>query len=143
MAIGLCHIQMAPICGPGDDRSGGNRLLVVEGATNSLKDIHLKSGKVKTIGRDLGFQQAVPGLPPTAFINDVEVGPNGTVYVNSDGANVIFQIGDEKVSGKPSGDLRSIFAAAIAIAPDNSASDAGSTPDMRRREPSGYRSNCG
>lgn len=107
-------------------RSGGNRLLVVEGATNSLKDIHLKSGKVKTIGKDLGFQQAVPGFPPTAFINDVEVGPNGTIYVNSDGANVIFKIGDEKVSGKRNDDLPSIFAAA-AIVPDTAASDASST----------------
>jgi DNA-binding beta-propeller fold protein YncE len=73
-------------------RSGGNRLLVVEGATSSLKEIHLRSGTVKTIATDLGFQP--PFLPtlPTHWFNDVEVGSDGAMYVNSDGANVIYKL---------------------------------------------------
>ena len=42
-------------------RSGGNRLLVVEGGTSTLKEIHLRSGKIKTIARDLGYRPGSPG----------------------------------------------------------------------------------
>lgn len=73
-------------------RSGGNNLLVVEGATSSLKEINLRSGKVKTIATELGFQPAViPGLPAHWF-NDVDIDSEGAMYVNSDGANIIFKL---------------------------------------------------
>jgi sugar lactone lactonase YvrE len=73
-------------------RSGGNRLLVVEGATSSLKEIHLQSGTVKTIATDLGFQPPfLPTLPAHLF-NDVDVDSTGAMYVNSDGDNVIYKI---------------------------------------------------
>jgi glucose/arabinose dehydrogenase len=71
-------------------RSGGNRLLVVEGATSSLKEIHLQSGTVKTIATDLGFQP--PFLPTLPLFNDVDVDSTGAMYVNSDGDNVIYKI---------------------------------------------------
>jgi sugar lactone lactonase YvrE len=73
-------------------RWGGNRLLVVEGDTNSLKEVHLVSGKVKTIATDLGFQPPVPGFTPTHFFNDVDVDATGAMYVNADGANVIHKL---------------------------------------------------
>jgi sugar lactone lactonase YvrE len=73
-------------------RSGGNNLLVVEGATSSLKEINLRSGKVKTIATELGFQPAVvPGLPAHWF-NDVDIDSADAMYVNSDGANVIYKL---------------------------------------------------
>lgn len=77
-------------------RPGGNRLLVVEGLTNSLKQIHLKSGKVKTIATNLGFQPTIPGFFPTAWFNDVEVDANDVIYGNSDWANVIYKITDDE-----------------------------------------------
>jgi sugar lactone lactonase YvrE len=77
-------------------RSGGNRLLVVEGGTGSLKEVHLKSGKVKTIATGLEFQAPVPDFIPTHWLNDVEVDAKGGIYVNADRANVIFKFdGDE------------------------------------------------
>ena len=76
-------------------RSGGNRLLVVEGGTGSLKEVHLKSGKVKTIATGLDFQTPVPDFIPTHWLNDVEVDAKGAIYVNADRANVIFKFDDD------------------------------------------------
>jgi len=73
-------------------RSGGNHLLVVEGATSSLKEINLRSGKVKTIATELGFQPAVIPDLPAHWFNDVDVDCEGAMYVNSDGANVIYKL---------------------------------------------------
>jgi len=72
-------------------RSGGNRLLVVEGVTSSLKEINLRSGKVKTIAADLGFQPSVGPELPAQWFNDVDVDSAGAMYVNADGANVIYK----------------------------------------------------
>jgi sugar lactone lactonase YvrE len=70
----------------------GNKLLVVEGATSTLKEINLRSGKVKTIADNLGFQTPLdPGLPAHWF-NDVDVDSEDAMYVNSDGANVIYKL---------------------------------------------------
>jgi sugar lactone lactonase YvrE len=77
-------------------RSGGNRLLVVEGGTGSLKDVHLKSGKVKTIATGLDFQAPVPDFIATHWLNDVEVDAKGAMYVNADRANVIFKFDDDE-----------------------------------------------
>lgn len=72
-------------------RSDGNRLLVVEGATSSLKEIHLQSGKVKTIASGLGFQPSVGPELPAQWFNDVDIDADGAMYVNSDGANLIYK----------------------------------------------------
>ena len=87
-------------------RSGGNRLLVVEGATSTLKEIHLRSGTVKTIATDLGFQP--PFLPtlPTHWFNDVDVDAKGAMYVNSDGANVIYKLRSHGDAKRSKGDQR-------------------------------------
>jgi DNA-binding beta-propeller fold protein YncE len=73
-------------------RSDGNRLVVVEGATSSLKEIHLQSGTVKTIAIGLGFQPPFIPTLPTHWWNDVDVDATVAMYVNSDGANVIYKI---------------------------------------------------
>lgn len=73
-------------------RSGGNHLLVVEGATSSLKEINLRSGKVKTIATELDFQPSVGADLPAQWFNDVEIDSDEAVYVNSDGANVIYKL---------------------------------------------------
>jgi hypothetical protein len=77
-------------------RKCGNRLLVVERDTESLKEVHLKSGEVKTIATELGFHDYFPGFPPdyipwTLTKIDVAV-DNGTIYVTADEANVIYRI---------------------------------------------------
>jgi sugar lactone lactonase YvrE len=72
-------------------RSGGNHLLVVEGATSSLKEINLRSGKVKTIATELGFQPSVGPELPAQWFNDVDIDSAEAMYVNSDGANVIYK----------------------------------------------------
>ena len=73
-------------------RSDGNKLLVVEGATSSLKEIHLQSGKVKTIANELGFQPSVGPDLPAQWFNDVDIDADGAMYVNADGANVIYKL---------------------------------------------------
>ena len=72
-------------------RSAGNHLLVVEGATASLKEINLRSGKVKTIARGLGFQPSVGPELPAQWFNDVDIDSAQAMYVNADGANVIYK----------------------------------------------------
>jgi len=72
-------------------RSAGDRLLVVEGATSSLKEIHLRSGRVKTIANELGFQPSVSSDLPAQWFNDVDIDSSGAMYVNADGANVIYK----------------------------------------------------
>jgi sugar lactone lactonase YvrE len=77
-------------------RPGGNRLLVVEGGTGSLKQVHLKSGKVKTLVTGLEFQAPIPGFTPTHWPNAVEVDEKGAVYVSADRDNVIFKLDDDE-----------------------------------------------
>jgi sugar lactone lactonase YvrE len=77
-------------------RSGGNRLLVVEGGTGSLKEVHLKSGKVKTLATGLEFQPPVPDFIPTHWLNDVEVDAEDAVYVSADRDNVILKLDDDE-----------------------------------------------
>ena len=73
-------------------RRGGNRLLVVEAGTDSLKEVNLRSGKIKTIGSNLGFYDPLFGLPPfDLFLNNVTVDNTGAIYVNADEANVIYK----------------------------------------------------
>lgn len=73
--------------GPGDDC-----LLVVEAGTDSLLQVHLKSGNVKTIASKLGFYDPLPGFPPfDLFLNNVTIDNTGAIYVNADEANVIYK----------------------------------------------------
>jgi len=73
-------------------RADGNKLVVVEGSNSSLKEIHLRSGKVKTIARDLGFQPALGQTLPAHWFNDVDIDDEDAMYLNSDGANVIYKL---------------------------------------------------
>jgi sugar lactone lactonase YvrE len=73
-------------------RSGGRNLLVVDGATQTLVEVNLESGNMKTIATDLGFQSPIPGVLPAGWFNDVEVDASGAMYVNGDRANVIHKL---------------------------------------------------
>jgi sugar lactone lactonase YvrE len=73
-------------------RSGGNKLLVVDGGAQSLVEVNLKSGNVKTIATDLGFQTPIPGVTPAGWFNDVAVDASDAMYVNADRANVIHKL---------------------------------------------------
>ena len=72
---------------------GRNRLVVVETGTGSLKQINLRTGRVRTLVDGLEFRApvAVPGLPPFGFMNHVEIDKRGALYVNGDGAGVIYK----------------------------------------------------
>ena len=67
-------------------------LLVVDGGAQTLVEVNLKSGNVRTIATDLGFQTPIPGVAPSGWFNDVEVDATGAMYVNGDRANVIHKI---------------------------------------------------
>lgn len=59
-----------------------NRMYVVEGGSETLTSIHLRSGKRKTIATDLGFQDPVfPDLFPFGFLNNVTVSDTNDLYV--------------------------------------------------------------
>jgi sugar lactone lactonase YvrE len=66
----------------------GNVMYVVEGGTQSLTRINMKTGKRKTIATDLGLQD--PFLLPYGYLNNVTVAGND-IYVNADRANVIYE----------------------------------------------------
>ena len=68
------------------------RLLVVDGGTQTLEEIYLKSGNVRTIATDLGFSPAIPGVGAFGWFNNIEVDRRGHMFVNGDGANVIWKI---------------------------------------------------
>jgi sugar lactone lactonase YvrE len=69
-----------------------NRLAVVEVGTGSLKEIDLRSGRIKTIASDLGFVQIQPELFLALWFNGVAIDRQGDLYVNGDAANVIYKI---------------------------------------------------
>lgn len=73
-------------------RSNGNNLLVVDGGAQTLVEVNLRSGNVKTIATDLGFQAPIEGVTPTGWFNDVDVDATGAMYVNGDRANVIHKL---------------------------------------------------
>jgi sugar lactone lactonase YvrE len=66
-----------------------NRLYVVEGASETLTSIHLRSGKRKTVATDLGFQG--PFLFPFGYLNNVTVSANNQIFVNADRRNVVYE----------------------------------------------------
>jgi len=67
----------------------GNRMYVVEGGSETLTSIHMKSGERKTIATELGLQG--PFIFPYGFLNNVTVAGNNDIYVNADGRNVIYE----------------------------------------------------
>jgi sugar lactone lactonase YvrE len=73
-----------------DLRSNGNKLLVVDGAANTLSEVNLVSGKMKTLATNLDFFSALPGQP-LGYFNNVEE-YKGSIYLNADAANVIHKI---------------------------------------------------
>jgi sugar lactone lactonase YvrE len=77
-----------------------NHLLVVEGATGILKEVNLQTGRVRIFAEGLGFQpySGIPGFPPFQGFNHVEVDEAHNVYVNGDGANVIYKFEDDDVA---------------------------------------------
>ena len=78
-----------------------NELLVVEAGSNSLLSVDLITGnKRRTIATDLEF---MPGLAelPFGYPNDVTV-LDGEIFVNGDGANVIYSITDNEEGGSSS-----------------------------------------
>jgi sugar lactone lactonase YvrE len=73
-------------------RCGGNRLVIVEAGTDSLKEVHLNSGEIRTIASNLGFYDPLPGMPPfDVFLNNVTIDNTGAMYINADEANVIYK----------------------------------------------------
>jgi sugar lactone lactonase YvrE len=81
-------------------RSAGNNLLVVDGGAETLVEVNLASGNVKTIATDLGFQTPIPGVLPGGWFNDVEVDATGAMYVSADRANVIYKLRSHGVCGR-------------------------------------------
>jgi sugar lactone lactonase YvrE len=73
-------------------RSAGSNLLVVDSGAQSLVEVNLLSGRVKTIATDLGFQAPIPGVTPGGWFNDVDVDATGAIYVSADRANVIYKL---------------------------------------------------
>ncbi|NNE11015.1 MAG: hypothetical protein HKN41_02095 [Ilumatobacter sp.] len=67
----------------------GNDLYVVEGLSQTLTRVNLKTGARETVADGLGLQNPSP-LSPFGWFNDVTVAGND-VYVNADRANVIYE----------------------------------------------------
>jgi sugar lactone lactonase YvrE len=80
-------------------RSAGNNLLVVDGGPQTLVEVNLQSGYVKTIATDLGFQTPIPDILPGGWFNDVDVDATGAMYVSADRANVIYKLRSHGVCG--------------------------------------------
>jgi sugar lactone lactonase YvrE len=78
------------------DKNEKGNLLVVETGAGCISRIDTKTGKVRTVAKDLalGFE-TIPGMTPTYFFNGVAVGPSGTIYVTGDVANVLYRIEPE------------------------------------------------
>ncbi len=70
-------------------RAGG-RLVVVEGATGVLRQVELSTGDVTTLATELSFLPPLPGLLPFHFLNDVVVDDDDVLYINGDGAGVVY-----------------------------------------------------
>jgi hypothetical protein len=64
-------------------------LYVVEGESQTLTSIHLKSGKRTTIATELGLQG--PFIFAFGYLNNVTVSANNQIFVNADRRNVIYE----------------------------------------------------
>lgn len=72
----------------------GNELLVIEAGSDSLLAIDRTTGAKRLVATDLLLIPGVPELP-FGYPNNV-VSLDGKIYVNGDGANVIYLIEDEE-----------------------------------------------
>ncbi len=73
-------------------RAGGH-LVVVEAGAGALQEIDLSSGESTSLATELSFMPPLPGLPPFQFLNDVIVDDDDVLYINGDGAAVIYELG--------------------------------------------------
>jgi hypothetical protein len=62
----------------------------VDAGKESLEEVDIATGEVKTIAVDLGFLPGIPGVE-IGFGNDVKVDDGGAIYVNGDRTNVIYK----------------------------------------------------
>ena len=85
-----------------DERT--NSLLIVDTGAGTLEQVHLDTGDVSVLAKDLSFRPPLPefGLA-FGFTNDVAV-HDGYAYVNADGDNVIYRIPMDVESGSAVGD---------------------------------------
>jgi len=80
-------IAVDGLAGPEGLDVRGNKLFVVEGAIGAVTEIHLVTGKRKTVADGLGFQP--PLFFPFGLFNDVTAA--GGIYVNAEVDNVIYR----------------------------------------------------
>lgn len=69
---------------------GGEKILLVDAGKQTLEEVDIATGEIKTIAIDLGFFPGIPGLE-FGFGNDVAIDGDGAIYVNGDRANVIYK----------------------------------------------------
>ena len=74
----------------------GKEIPVVEAGSNSLLAINLTTGAKRLVANDLGLMPGIDKLP-FGYPNDI-VDLDGSLYINGDGANVIYSIQDEEES---------------------------------------------
>ena len=72
----------------------GEELLVVDAGSSSLLAVDLLTGNTRNIASGLELMSGIAGFP-FGYPNDVVV-LDGSIYVNGDGANVIYSIKDER-----------------------------------------------
>jgi hypothetical protein len=69
----------------------GETILLVDAGKETLEEVHLQTGDVKTIAADLAFFPGIPGME-FGFVNDVAIDDSGVAYVNGDRSNIIYKI---------------------------------------------------
>ena len=69
---------------------GGDKILLVDAGKETLEEVDIATGGVKTIAVDLGFLPGIPGVE-LGFGNDVAVDEDGAIYVNGDRTNEIYK----------------------------------------------------
>lgn len=72
----------------------GNALFVVDGGSETLKEVDLRTGEIRDVATDLEFFPGIPGLE-IGYPNDVVVDDSGNIFVNGDRANVIYKFTSE------------------------------------------------